>query len=183
MTSRQLVWDTLEGCNHTGRVPRQIWFLPWAGFHYPRQALQLRRDFPDDILAAPVCYGDAPRTVGNPYAAGYYIDEWGCRFENIQPGVIGEVKAPILAGEDGWQQAGRVHLPVEWLTFDRDAVNAFCAGKDRFITAGACPTYLCNAFMACARRIAPEVVRESTGKYHLPAGGRRESIGYALIAG
>lgn len=69
---------------------------------------------------------------------GEYVDEWGCRFTNIHEGVIGEVKEPVICEED-WSDAGKVHIPVELLTFDADAVNRFCRETDRFVIAGCCP--------------------------------------------
>jgi uroporphyrinogen-III decarboxylase len=65
------------------------------------------------------------------------VDEWGSTFHNIQPGVIGEVKDPLI--EDWATDVARVHLPREWLTIDRDAINRDCAATDRFTMAGACP--------------------------------------------
>ena len=35
MTSRELVLSTLEFRNTEGRVPRQLWTLPWAANRYP----------------------------------------------------------------------------------------------------------------------------------------------------
>lgn len=138
MTSRELVNRTLEFRNRDGRVPRQLWTLPWAEIHHPEKLEKLCRDFEWDIVEPPVTYREAPAVQGDPHVPGEYTDEWGCLFQNLQRGVIGEVKQPLVTGPD-WEDVGNVHIPEEWLTFDRDAVNRFCSGTSKFVLAGACP--------------------------------------------
>ncbi len=75
--------------------------------------------------------------MGDPHGVGQYTDEWGATFTNIQPGIIGEVKRPLIEDWDGYIQ--RVHVPREWLTIDRDAVNRDCAATDKYVLAGCCP--------------------------------------------
>ena len=139
MNSRELVLRTLEFRNTSGRVPRQLWSLPWACAKYPQMMEKLARDFVWDFDGPDVCYARAPQTRGDPYAIGEYVDEWGCVFTNVHGGVIGEVKAPLVV-EDDWSDAGKVHIPEEFLSFDIAQVNASCAGKrDKFLMAGCCP--------------------------------------------
>ena len=92
MTGKELVLRTLEFRNTEGRVPRDLWTLPWAEKRYPGQLEAIRRDYPADIADAP---GFSPATGvsrGDPCAVGLYTDDWGCEFVNIHEGVIGEVK-------------------------------------------------------------------------------------------
>jgi hypothetical protein len=110
--------------------------LPWATDHYPGQVREIQETFPDDIVGAPAFYQKPPRTSGDQYAPGTYIDEWGCIFENRQRGVIGEVKRPLLAD---WQDVDRVRVPEEMLSVDVAEVNAFCRSTDKFVIAGCCP--------------------------------------------
>lgn len=138
MTPRELVYATLEMRNTNGRIPRQLWLLPWAETRYPQMLAEIRRDFPDDIVGAPTTYPALPETSGDPYAVGESVDAWGCRFHNIQAGVIGEVKTPLVTTED-WSDTGSVHIPVEYETFSADEVNRFCATTDKFVLCGACP--------------------------------------------
>ncbi len=49
---------------------------------------------------------------GNPYEVGTFVDEWGCMFNNMTKGIIGEVKQPLVTQED-WSDADRVHIPEE----------------------------------------------------------------------
>lgn len=140
MTSRELVLKTLEFENKGGRAPRHLWVLPWADQHYGAELNAIKADFPDDITGCPVTLTNPPSTVGDAYAVGEYIDEWGCKFQNLHAGVIGEVKEPIIAEEDeDWADLSRVHIPEGWLSFDPAEANRYCATTDKFVMAGCNP--------------------------------------------
>jgi len=142
MTSRELVHDTLTFKN-SNRVPRQLWELPWAQMHHPEELKRIKHEFPDDIVMAP-CEG-FPSTEGfqiregdprgNPYEVGTYIDVWNCEFTNFQRGVIGEVKKPLIEGEN-WQKRNVMRIPEECLNVNIDSVNEFCRHTDKFVLAG-----------------------------------------------
>jgi uroporphyrinogen-III decarboxylase len=135
MNPREIVKAAVEFKNPP-RAPRQLWVLPWAATHYPQELNQIRERFPDDIVGAPAIYKTPlPKTQGDPYEEGTYVDEWGCIFKSVQAGVIGEVKEPVLKELADMDQ---MRLPVEFLSFDIDAVNAFCRSTDRFVTSGCC---------------------------------------------
>lgn len=139
MTSRELVRNTLEFRNSHCRAPRDLWTLPWADLHHGEALSEIRRRFPNDYSGIPVIYKESSAVeTGDPYAAGEYTDPWGCTFLNIQPGVIGEVKHPLVTDED-WKEASKVTFPEHQLSFDIDQVNAACAKSDKWITAGCCP--------------------------------------------
>ena len=138
MTSRERMYHTLEFCNYTGRAPQNLWTLPWTETNHPKQLQRIRKEFPSDIDdCRGVAYSQRAKTQGDPFAPGLYIDEWGCRFQNVHPGIIGEVKEPIVSEEDEeWEDTTQIHIPVEELTFDPDTANAYCKGSDCFILAG-----------------------------------------------
>lgn len=139
MTSKELVLRTLEFRNTDGRVPRQLWTLPWAYEHCPEMIKKLADDFTWDFDGPDPRYAVQPITKGDPYGVGEYTDEWGCIFTNIHRGIIGEVKQPLVT-EDDWSDAGKVHIPEEFLSFDVDQVNASCAEKkEKFLISGCCP--------------------------------------------
>lgn len=71
--------------------------------------------------------------TGDRHTKGSFVDEWGCAFQNLEDGIIGEVKAPFVAE---WSDLEKVRVPVERLTVDAREVNTFCAGTDRFVIAG-----------------------------------------------
>ena len=134
-SSRQLVRQTLT-FGKPARVPRQLWLLPWAVIHYPQEVQRIQERFPDDVCGAPGFLRQAYVVQGDPYKLGTYIDEWGCIFENRQPGVIGEVKQPVI---ETWDDLERLKPPEAALTVDLDRVNAFCRQSNLFILGGCCP--------------------------------------------
>jgi uroporphyrinogen decarboxylase len=140
VTSRQLVKEALT-FGSPARVPRHLWTLPWAEIHYPKELAELQRDFPSDIVVAPMAGNPAPCRKGDPYQVGEAVDDWGAIFTNIQAGVYGEVKHPILVGDHPDPKA--IRPPVENIPADktraRDMINRFCASMDRFVLAGNLP--------------------------------------------
>ena len=131
MTPRELVYATLD-FQRPERVPRQIWSLPWAQSHYGSEYDRLLADFPPDITGAPEKLAKPTIARGDAYKRGTYVDEWGAIFTQAADGFIGEVKEPIVT--DGtWEDTSRVHFPAERLTFDRDAVKAYCEATDTFV--------------------------------------------------
>jgi uroporphyrinogen-III decarboxylase len=133
MTSRELVLRTLEFRNTDGRVPRDLWTLPWATERHPEMMQKLNRDFPMDFAGPQTVYAQKTIEQGDSCAVGEYVDAWGCKFLNIQAGVIGEVKQPQVTDDD-WLDADKVHFPEEWLSFDIEQVNEACkAAGDKFL--------------------------------------------------
>jgi uroporphyrinogen decarboxylase len=132
MTSRDLVRKSLR-FDRPERVPRQAWVLPWAEQQHPNDVARLRSEFPDDIVTAPGLYRAPLPVVGERYTKGLYVDEWGCRFENIHGGVIGIVREPVIRQ---WSDLEHFRTPTCSLAVDRDGVNRFCASTDRFVLAG-----------------------------------------------
>jgi uroporphyrinogen decarboxylase len=135
-TSRELVYQTLNFQN-PARAPRDLWMLPLAEWTYPTEYAAILRNFPGDLGSPSGCEREHPQTKGDPYTLGDYTDEWGCTFHNIQAGVIGEVKDPLIKDWD--EDVKKVHVPREWLTIDPDAVNRQCAASDKFMLGGPCP--------------------------------------------
>ncbi|MCL1896612.1 MAG: methyltransferase, partial [Clostridiales bacterium] len=80
MTSRELVIRTLEFRNGSGRVPRDLWLLPWAEQNHGAELAKILRDFPPDIVQTPEgckSYSTPPVRQGDAYEIGGYTDEWG----------------------------------------------------------------------------------------------------------
>ncbi|MFC2084728.1 uroporphyrinogen decarboxylase family protein [Bacteroidota bacterium] len=132
MNSRALVEKTLNFDNPL-QIPRQLWILPWAESHYPKESQDIMKRFPDDILSAPAIYKKNLVTIRNRYKIGEYVDEWGCKFLNVQDGVIGIVKEPIISN---WAELEDFQPPESTLTLDKETVNKFCKGNDKFILSG-----------------------------------------------
>lgn len=49
----------------------------------------------------PGVYRPSPRRSGDMHAVGSSTDDWGCPFVNIQAGVIGEVREPLIVPTGG----------------------------------------------------------------------------------
>jgi len=134
--SRKLVYKTLE-FDKPNRVPIDQWVLPWAADHYPEQVKALREKYPSDIKSVSSFRKESSAVRGNMHDVGTSVDSWGCIFENIQKGVHGEVRDPLVKGTD-WEDIDKVHIPVEWFDIDVDGVNAYCKENDKFTLSGFC---------------------------------------------
>jgi len=138
-TSRELVRRALT-FDYPERLPRETWYLPWVQKHRREGLERLLATYPSDFAGAPGSYRASPRARGDMFAVGTYVDEWGCVWENIHEGVVGEVKDPILPDLNDWRS---VKPPWEVLPEDlgkaRDGVNRFCATTDKFVRGGCCP--------------------------------------------
>ena len=138
-TSRELIERALT-FKSPERIPRQLWALPWAIERHKDVMDKLQKDFPGDISGPPSPFLPSPRVKGSAHEIGEYIDEWGCVFDNVQRGVIGEVKRPQLESLSDWRSV--VKPPDETLPPDpvkaRDMVNRACESSDKFMMGG-CP--------------------------------------------
>ena len=132
---RRLVQQTLDFAS-PARIPRNPWTLAWAGIYHPAELERITQRFPSDIATAPSYLQAVPQTSGLETEIGTFVDEWGCTFTNLQRGVIGEVKNPLV---QTWSDLALVRPPLERLTVDLAQVNAFCKGDEHFVLAGACP--------------------------------------------
>lgn len=135
MKSRTLVEKTLN-FDSPARIPRQAWILPWAEEEYPDEFKKLQNDYPDDIVPAPAVYKKPLGLVGEKYRLGEYIDEWGCKFNNIHKGVIGIICEPRIAD---WKDLENFKTPDALLSLDKEEVNAFCKSTDKFVLSGNIP--------------------------------------------
>lgn len=137
MTSRERVTRALTFA-YPDRIPREMWALPWATSHYPIETNAITQSFPGDFGAPDNPYNPSPRAQGDSYAVGESTDEWGCHFTNIQAGVIGEVRKPLVDIADWRQLTPPYELLPENYAYARDIVNKSCANSNQFIRA------LCN---------------------------------------
>jgi uroporphyrinogen decarboxylase len=133
--SRERVIQTLE-CDQPDRIPRDLWTLPWAHTHFPAAIEHIRQEFPMDISSAPGYLKEQPNTQGDPYEIGTSVDEWGCERLSIHPGIIGEIKKPLI--QDLKKDLDKVRPPRELLTITPEKVNQFYAGTDQFVMGGCC---------------------------------------------
>jgi methylmalonyl-CoA mutase cobalamin-binding domain/chain len=135
VSSRELVKRTLE-FRDPERLPRQLWLLPWAEARYPEAVTQLERDYPPDIVPIPLLCSEPVPGQGNAHSVGTFVDAWGCTFHNLQDGIIGEVKEPLISD---WSDTDHVRFPRERLTLDLEQVAEYCSATERYVLAGTCP--------------------------------------------
>jgi hypothetical protein len=135
-TPRELVYRCLR-FQGPSRVPRDLWTLRWAEDRWRNELAALRTRFPSDFEASPVVYSPSPRTQGDPYAIGTSTDEWGCHFMNLQAGVHGEIRVPLIDSVARWRE---IKPPYEILPGDlssaRSRVNEVHSRSSRFMLAG-----------------------------------------------
>ncbi|MCK5757472.1 MAG: methyltransferase [Clostridiales bacterium] len=136
MMSRRIVYKTLE-FDKPERAPRDLWALPWATYQYPEQVKRIHDLYPSDIKSVSSFRKESSAVKGNMHDVGTSVDAWGCVFENIQRGVHGEVRDPVVKGED-WEDIDKIHIPYEWFDIDVDGVNAYCKENDKFVLSGFC---------------------------------------------
>jgi hypothetical protein len=137
MTSRERVERCLDR-TIPDRPPRHTWFLPIAEHDHGAAAIRdFKARWPDDIGTpnVPIPAVGALRK-GDMHAEGTYVDEWGCKFINLQAGVIGEVKEPLVSD---WSRLDELKLPEACLQVDIAAVNAACRASDKFLLSDAYP--------------------------------------------
>ena len=136
MNGRERILRTLGG-RSPDRAPRDLWFLPWADMNYPEFCQKLRAEYPKDFSEMWAALPPSPVRRGDPYVVGDYVDEWGCVWSNIHPGIVGEVKHPIVSDEE-WEDWENVHIPEEQLLFDIEEANGN-GDKTKFRLAGCLP--------------------------------------------
>jgi hypothetical protein len=139
MTPRELVIKTLE-FDSPERIPRQLWWLPWAKVYYLEKLQHIQSEFPDDIISSPGFYTKLSKNIldsyewnGASHKKGFFTDEWGCTFLNIQDGIIGEVKDPFVKDLGDYD---KIILPEDYLHIDIVKVNDFCRNSNKFVLAG-----------------------------------------------
>jgi len=132
MTSRERVTRALR-FDKPDRVPRDLWELPGAEICQPGSPAKVRERFPPDIERSPIDQPRLPHMKGQPWEVGTYIDEWGCSMVNIQRGVVGEVKDPVIKS---WDDLEKVKPPYELVGKGLESVDDFCVSSDKFVLAG-----------------------------------------------
>jgi hypothetical protein len=137
-TSRELVYQTLD-FQKPERIPRQLWKLPWSEIHYPNELNKISSSFPDDIVRAK---GYERSTIKmdpkEKFQAGEFVDHWGCKFTNVETGIMGEVKEPLIK-KPNWEDKDVLRIPYEMLDIDKEGIDEFCHSTDLFVICGANP--------------------------------------------
>ncbi|MHB1483482.1 MAG: uroporphyrinogen decarboxylase family protein [Saccharofermentanales bacterium] len=133
MNSRERVTRTLQQ-KEVDRIPRQCWSLPSIWMFRRDEYMQMNSEFPSDIGGPDFSYGKSSYVSGKQYEVGKYTDEWGCEFSVGEPGIVGEVKSPLMAD---WEALKSYRIPWELLNeADFSRVDKSCEYSELFIIAG-----------------------------------------------
>lgn len=132
MTGRERVLQALT-FGRPDRAPRHLWTLPGIPLLRSAELTRFRERFPDDIIPPHFIYGQSESARGKQARKGTYTDEWGCIWEVLQDGVIGEIKHPILAD---WAGLDKLRPPWEILDADWSVLASTRGASDAFILAG-----------------------------------------------
>lgn len=132
MTPRERVLRALT-FTRPDRAPRDLWNLPGVALFRAEELARLRTMFPSDFDNPGALLGRARSGSEEQYRRGSYTDEWGCTFEVLQDGVIGEIKHAPLAD---WSALDRLRPPRGILALDRSAIDRMRETSDRFLLAG-----------------------------------------------
>ena len=128
MDSKERVFRALTFDN-PDRVPRDMWELPGAKICQPGATDKVREQFELDFINPPINRPKLPHMKGEQFEPGIYIDEWGCEFCNLQRGIVGEVKKPLV---EKWTDIDKVKAPVELLGKGMEQAEDICKTTDKF---------------------------------------------------
>ena len=130
MTGRERVRAALKFA-HPDRAPRDLWALPYVTLFRKHEFDALVAEFPMDIGSSQISPGWNEKAVKATRRAGHYQDEWGSVWHIGEPGVIGEVKKPVLEDPSALDE----YRPPRKLIRDRDLshVNKTCDASEQFM--------------------------------------------------
>jgi len=135
MTSRERVKKTLTfGC--PDRVPRDLWILPIGLSKYEKEINTILENFPMDIeMSMWPKLTDSRKLIleGGPCAVGSYVDEWGCTFKNVQEGIVGQVKDPLIKSST---DVDKIKPPYKSIEKKMEVADRVCTGTNKFILGG-----------------------------------------------
>ena len=135
MTSRERVIAALTFAGPY-RIPRDLWALPYVSLFQKEELETVLRRYPSDIGRSELSPGSSDQGIDRFARAGMYVDEWGSVWHVGEPGVVGEVKGPVLAD---WSKLEGFQPPWSLIRGrDMDYVNRSCEEGDRFMLSDVC---------------------------------------------
>ncbi len=110
--------------------------LPYVTLFRKNELDALLVKYPMDFERPELSPGSDDRDLEKLSRPCTYVDEWGSMWQVAEPGIIGEVKGPVL---EDW---GRLpHFTPPWESIrsrDWSHVNRMCDRSDRFMVSGVC---------------------------------------------
>jgi len=135
MTGRDRVKACLD-FKHPDRAPRDLWALPYITLFHRQELDAFISEYPLDLETVRSSSDWSQKMEQNIGQPGQYIDDWGSVWNVGEPGVIGEVKEPVLSD---WSGLDKFKPPWELIRRrDLDYINRCCEQNDRFMSSEAC---------------------------------------------
>jgi len=135
MTSRERVRAALT-FSTPDRPPRDLWPLPYISLFRKQELDAMLERFPVDFGRPELSPGSDDADIQKLAHAGTYRDEWGSVWQVGEPGVIGEVKEPILSD---WSELRTFRPPWQFLrSRNWDNVNRDCDASPLFMVSATC---------------------------------------------
>jgi uroporphyrinogen decarboxylase len=135
MTPRERVYATLS-YSHPDRAPRDLWVLPYVQLFRKAELDEVLRRFPIDFDRPELSPGSDDADLRKYSRAGKYVDEWGSVWHLAEPGIVGEVKEPVLSD---WSRLPRFRPPWDFIRGkDWAHVDRVCRRSDKFMLSGVC---------------------------------------------
>jgi hypothetical protein len=135
MTSRERVKRTIA-FDYPDRVPRDLWTLPIALEMQSSEIERILKKYPLDIERAKDFLPLKRFTKGEQYEIGTYTDEWNCAYENIQRGVHGQVKNPLVKNLSDLERVKPPYELLDILESNISMINDWCRRRDKFVIGG-----------------------------------------------
>jgi uroporphyrinogen decarboxylase len=134
MTGRELFTGALLH-QEIDRLPRDLWMVPYIYQYRQKELDRFRELFPVDLTyPSGMHYGKSHYVKGEAYRKGSYTDEFGTIWEELEDGVTGEVKKPII---QSMNDLDRYRLPWELLDeADFSGQTQAYGETDKFVIAG-----------------------------------------------
>ena len=135
MTPRERVRASLA-FSHPDRAPRDLWARPYGTLFCKKELDQVLEKFPIDFDRPELSPGSDDEDLRKLSRPGKYVDEWGSIWSLAEPGVVGEVKEPVLGD---WARLGNFQPPWDFArNRDWSYVNRACDKSDKFMLSGVC---------------------------------------------
>jgi hypothetical protein len=130
MTGRERVKAALN-FGKPDRIPRDLWALPYISLFRQDELDEVLEKYPGDISRPEMSPGSNAEELKRFRKPGLYEDEWGSVWRVGEPGVLGEVRKPVV---EDWSDMPSFNPPWETIE-DRDleAINESCAEQDEFM--------------------------------------------------
>jgi uroporphyrinogen decarboxylase len=130
MTGRERIHAALTFIE-PDRIPRDLWALPYVSLFHPNDLKDFIQRFPMDIGRAELASGADEQRLKRLAKPGTYTDEWSSVWQVGEPGIIGEVKKPVLAD---WHALRHFQPPWQEIRGrDFRHVNRQCETSDQYM--------------------------------------------------